>query len=91
MKKKIGKYIFAQSSDVVVGLIAASLLVLIIRQLKPSFLDLTNTLSLIVFTMIILLVFVTTMTLWGKVLIAMGILTKEEAEGYPYSKPWIDK
>jgi uncharacterized protein YacL len=91
MKTKIGKYIFAQTSGVVVGLVSASLLVLIIRKLKPSFLDLTNTLSLIVFTIIILLVFVFTMTLWGKVLVARGLLTKEEAKGYPYSKPWLDK
>jgi hypothetical protein len=90
MKKKIGKYIFAQTSGVVVGLIAGSLLVLIIRQFKPSFLDLTNTLSVIVFTMIVLLVFVFTMTLWGRVLVAIGLLTKEEAKGYPYSKPWLD-
>jgi hypothetical protein len=31
------------------------------------------------------------MTLWGKVLIAIGLLTKEEAKGYPYAKPWLDK
>ena len=29
--------------------------------------------------------------LWGKMLVFMGILTKEEAKGYPYSKPWVNK
>jgi len=29
-----------------------------------------------------------TMLLWGKILVVLGILTKGEARGYPYSKPW---
>jgi hypothetical protein len=28
------------------------------------------------------------MFLWGKVLVRLGVLTAEEARGYPYSKPW---
>lgn len=28
------------------------------------------------------------MYLWGRILVLLGILTKEEAKGYPYSKPW---
>jgi len=28
------------------------------------------------------------MSLWGRILVFLGILTKEEAKGYPYSKPW---
>jgi hypothetical protein len=91
MKKRIGKYIFTQSSGVVVGLILVYLLILIIRKLRPSLLDFTDSLSIIVFTICVLLAFVFIMTLWGKVLIAVGLLTKEEAKGYPYAKPWIDK
>ena len=25
---------------------------------------------------------------WGKLLVMMGILTPEEAKGYPFSRPW---
>jgi hypothetical protein len=28
------------------------------------------------------------MVLWGRILVMLGILSKEEAKGYPYSKPW---
>jgi hypothetical protein len=28
------------------------------------------------------------MVLWGRFLVVIGLLTKEEARGYPYSKPW---
>jgi membrane-bound ClpP family serine protease len=28
------------------------------------------------------------MYFWGRILVLLGILTKEEAKGYPYSKPW---
>jgi hypothetical protein len=26
--------------------------------------------------------------LWGRLLVAIGLLTREEARGYPYSRPW---
>jgi hypothetical protein len=29
------------------------------------------------------------MYLWGRILVVIGVLTKEEAKGYPYSKPWV--
>ena len=29
--------------------------------------------------------------LWGRILVLIGILSKEEAKGYPYSKPWEKK
>jgi hypothetical protein len=41
----------------------------------------TELVALIVFAM--LAVF-----LWGKVLVFLGVLTAEDARGYPYSKPW---
>jgi hypothetical protein len=91
MKKSIGKYIFAQASGVVVGLISTCLPILIIRKLKPSWLNFSDSLSTIVFTICFLLAFVFIMTLWGKFLIVLGLLTKEEAKGYPYAKPWLDK
>ena len=28
------------------------------------------------------------MVLWGRILVWLGILTREEAKGYPYSNPW---
>ena len=91
MKKSIGKYIFTQGSGVVGGLISVCLPILIIRKLKPSLLAFSDSISITVFTICVLLAFVFIMTLWGKVLIVLGFLTKEEAKGYPYAKPWLDK
>ena len=31
------------------------------------------------------------MATWGRLLVALGVLTKKEARGYPYSKPWKDR
>lgn len=31
---------------------------------------------------------VSSMYLWGNFLVFLGILSKEEGRGYPYSKPW---
>lgn len=28
------------------------------------------------------------MYLWGRILVLVGILTKDEARGYPFPKPW---
>ncbi len=42
--------------------------------------------ALIVITFGIILI--GSMLLWGRVLVLFGALTKEEAKGYPYSKPW---
>lgn len=28
------------------------------------------------------------MVLWGRVLVVLGILTRDEARGYPYANPW---
>ena len=32
-----------------------------------------------------------TMVIWGKILVVFGILSKSEAKGYPWSKPWKEK
>ena len=29
-----------------------------------------------------------TLWLWGRVLVLFGVLSKEEAKGYPFSEPW---
>jgi hypothetical protein len=91
MKKGIGKYIFAQASGVVVGIVLVYSVILLIKKLRPSLLQFTDSLSMIVFTICALLAFVFIMTLWGRVLVLVGLLTKEEAKGYPYSKPWLEK
>lgn len=91
MKKGIGKYVFAQVSGVVVGIVLVYSVILLIKKLNPSLLQFTDSLSMIVFTICALLAFVFVMTLWGKILVLVGLLTKEEAKGYPYSKPWLEK
>jgi len=50
-----------------------------------------NTLSLLVFIGFLGGILIGSMVLWGKVLVLMGILTKDEAKGYPYSKPWENR
>jgi len=91
MKKRIGKYLFTQISGLFVALISVFVLILLIRKIQPSLLDLADLLSISIFMIFFLSVLIGSMILWGKLLVFVGLLTEEEAKGYPYSKPWMEK
>ena len=50
-----------------------------------SFFDIFIFVCLFIFTIL------GSMVLWGRFLILICILDKDEAKGYPYSKPWEEK
>jgi len=81
------KYLFTQLSAPVVGFAGVFLLIHFI--LLVSDFNFTRTLSHVIFFgigFIIVLMFF--MILWGRILVWLGILTREEAKGYPFSRPW---
>jgi hypothetical protein len=88
MKIRHGKYILTQLSGVIFALISVFILVLIINEMRPSLLGLSDFMSATIFFILFFLILIGSLVLWGKILVFMGLLTKEEAKGYPYSKPW---
>lgn len=48
-------------------------------------------LSIILLAIVLVGFIIGSMKLWGWVLTKTGILSKEEARGYPYSKPWKEQ
>ncbi|MFC1703946.1 hypothetical protein ACFL1E_04080 [Candidatus Omnitrophota bacterium] len=84
MKNK--KFIFTQISAPFIGGGSVILGAMFFRKHFPiqTFTLLTTVLTMVGF----LVVLVGSILLWGRILVLLGILTKEEAKGYPFSKPW---
>jgi len=82
-----GKYYFTQLSAPIIGLAAMFFFFALAGKLHIIETDNINFLDLIVISAIFLTVPVT-MVIWGKFLVLFGILNRDEARGYPWSKPW---
>lgn len=85
------KFLFTQLSAPIIGFLALFLVLILTKEHFRVFFTLEPlSLFLKVGVVIALFLFVLlgSMYVWGRVLVRLGILTKEEAKGYPYSKPW---
>jgi len=85
------KFLFTQLSAPIVGAAGLFFLLSLTKQYFPALLDLkSGSLFFKVALLITLFVFglVGSLYVWGRILTSLGILTEEEAKGYPYSKPW---
>jgi hypothetical protein len=88
------KYLFTQLSAPIIGFAGFFLLLRVTKERFPAFFDLeSGSLFFIaaVFIALLLSSLLGLMFVWGRILVYLGILTKEEAKGYPYSKPWGEK
>jgi hypothetical protein len=95
MKKTYpNKFLFTQLSAPIIGFVGFFLLLRVTKVCFPELFDLeSGSLFFIAAVFIALLLFslLVSMFVWGRILVFLGILTKEEAKGYPYSKPWGKK
>jgi hypothetical protein len=85
------KFLFTQLSALIVGAAGLFCLLSLTKQYFPALLDLkSGSLFFKIAVLIALIVFglVGSLYVWGRILTSLGVLTKEEAKGYPYSKPW---
>jgi hypothetical protein len=81
------KYLFTQLSAPVVGAAGVFLFIHFIHSVSDF--NFTRTIFHVIFFGIgFIIVLISFMILWGRILVWLGILTREEARGYPYSKPW---
>lgn len=85
------KFLFTQLSAPIVGFGNWFLVLLLIKDNLHSFLDSyshSTFLKMSIYMGLFMFVLVGSMLIWGRILVLLGILTKEEAKGYPFSTPW---
>ena len=89
------RFIFTQVSGVVAGLLGAFMAVKLIYPKMQSSLEGDSgnfpVVAAIIWAVILVISLIGTMKLWGWLLVKIGFPSKEEAKGYPYSKPWKEK
>lgn len=90
MKKK---YLFTQLSGLFIGLLSGSTAFILMKHNFPHFVyaSYNKIPNAVILSFIVLMAYFIGVLSWGKVLVRIGILTKKEAKGYPYSKPWLEE
>ena len=81
------KYYFTQLSAPIIALGMVLFLLAFAGKYHIVETDSIRHLDILIISTIFLTVPVT-MVIWGKILVLFGILTKSEAKGYPWVKPW---
>lgn len=91
-KKSYPRFVFTQISGVVAGLLGAFVAVkMLYIKMQSTFEGTDGTFPFVaVLFLAVILVgsMIGAMKIWGWLLVKIGLLSKEEAKGYPYSKPW---
>ena len=85
------KFLLTQLSAPVIGFASLFLVLILAKEHFRVFLSpKSHSLFLKVGVVIALFLFVLlgSMYVWGRILVCLGVLTKEEGKGYPCSKPW---
>jgi hypothetical protein len=85
------KFLFTQLSAPIVGFGSWFLVLILIKDKLRSLID-SNFYSIFlkisIYIVLFIFVVMVSMLIWGRILVLLGIMTKEEAKGYPYSTPW---
>jgi hypothetical protein len=91
MKKIKSKYIATQLSAPIIGFASIFFVIFIVKLFSPSIFYEMSLFKVVLIVISFMIILIGSMILWGRVLVFFGALTKEEARGYPYSRPWEDK
>jgi hypothetical protein len=82
------KYLFTQLSALLIALITCLFVVKLTIYLFPQVFSDQRVLNVSFFILVLLIAVGLSMHLWGRILVACGVLNEQEAKGYPFSKPW---
>jgi|WetSurMetagenome_2_1015567.scaffolds.fasta_scaffold406460_1 hypothetical protein len=85
MKKK---YYFTQISAPVIASLTGYVAVKLLKLFLGDWFQADNSVHVLFFGTTIVVVSLGGVSIWGKILSLIGILSKKEAKGYPFSKPW---
>ncbi len=73
------------------GLLSPIAVIVVFKKLRPDIVRVDSYFDIFVFVVLFIVTILGSMILWGRFLVLIGILDKDEAKGYPYSKPWEAK
>ena len=82
------RLLFTRLSAPIIGLVSVCIVFFAVKQICPSLLSRITLFKAVIFLFAFGVVFIGSTILWGKALVLIQILTKEEAIGFPYSKSW---
>lgn len=81
------KYIFTQISAVIIFFLSAYLFTKVMKHYSWQ-----NNIKMVLISIVFwVATYGLLLCIWGRILVALGVLSKEEAKGYPFSKPWEKK
>ena len=93
MKRRKGtekkKFIFTQISAPIIGLGTCFLAAVFIGKCFP--IKTLGFMKVVLLGVGYIVLLIGSIYFWGRILVLLGILTKEEAKGYPFSKPWKEQ
>lgn len=84
------KYYVTQLSAPIIGLGLMFVFLALVGKYHIVETDHIDHMDIIIISLIFLTVPIT-MVVWGKLLVFFGILSRSEAKGYPWSRPWKEK
>jgi hypothetical protein len=82
------KYLFTQVSAPIVGCLSSYAVLRVLLYYFSGYFQRDSVLYVITFGAAIIAACLIGMFLWGRVLVLFKILSKDEAKGYPFAKPW---
>ncbi|MBU4316821.1 MAG: hypothetical protein KKF30_06055 [Proteobacteria bacterium] len=82
------KYLFTQGSAPIVGCLSSYAVLRVLLYYFSGRFQKDSILHVIIFGAAFITACLIGMVLWGRVLVLFKILSKNEAKGYPFAKPW---
>jgi hypothetical protein len=82
------KFIFTQISGPLVGSLSGYAAIKLLLHFFSSWYQGSKVTHVIILGAIIILSCMLGMFMWGRFLVIIRLLSKKEAKGYPFSKPW---
>jgi hypothetical protein len=84
------RYYFSQISAPAVALIIGYVAIRLLKIYLGDWFQADKGTHVLVLGVTIIAAILGGIILWGRLLVVFGILSKEDAKGYPFSKPWKD-
>jgi len=82
------KFVFTQISAPIIGCFAGFAAVKLLTYFLSGWYQPDKVSHVLFYGLTIVMACLVGIFLWGRFLVVLGVLTNEEAKGYPFSKPW---
>jgi hypothetical protein len=82
------KFVFTQISAPIIGCFAGFAAIKLLAYFLSGWYQRDKVSHALFYGFTIVIACLVGIFLWGRFLVVVGVLTNEEAKGYPFSKPW---